>query len=174
MAIAEYLHEATERVSPDVDRSDGERGLTVVANALRGILATREERSRRETSLVGMLDLASAALDELKDIQDIAEHVGAVAYAYSWGPRCQQGKGRHEAPNLNGIGKLMLWLGDALTDVESAVDKEVRGRVPDNGMDRETRLSMLAMQTIDNGDPDKTEVFARELLAHVEAERAGR
>ena len=40
--------------------------------------------------------------------------------------------------------------------------------------DRETRLSMLAVTTIDNGDPDEIEAFARDLLAHAQTERRGR
>ncbi|MCJ2054998.1 hypothetical protein MKL09_00275 [Methylobacterium sp. J-048] len=125
-------------------------------------------------SLVGMLDLTSATIDELRDIQNIAKHVGAAAYAYTWGPRCGTRGGRYGAVEPNGIGKLMHWLGDALTDVETAVDKEVVRRMPDSHADCETRLSMRAVAIIDNGDPDQTAAFARELLAHAEAERAGR
>jgi hypothetical protein len=33
---------------------------------------------------------------------------------------------------------------------------------------------MLALPVIQNGDLDETEAFARELLAHIEAERQGR
>ena len=40
--------------------------------------------------------------------------------------------------------------------------------------DRETRLSMLAVSLIDNGDPDKISEFAGELLAHALAETEGR
>ena len=79
------------------------------------------------------------------------------------------GHGEHNAP-----GKLMQWLGDALTDVETAANNEARRRRPGNRSDRETRLEMLALPVIQNGDPDETEAFARELLAHAEAERAGR
>ena len=68
----------------------------------------------------------------------------------------------------------MQWLGDALTDVETAANNEARRRRPGNRSDRETRLEMLALPVIQNGDPDETEAFARELLAHAEAERAER
>ena len=68
----------------------------------------------------------------------------------------------------------MQWLGDALTDVETAANDEARRRTPANRTDRETRLKMLALPTVQDGDLDQTEAFARDLLAHVEAERAGR
>ena len=68
----------------------------------------------------------------------------------------------------------MQWLGDALTDVESTVNKEVRRRRPADRNDRETRLEMLAPPVIQNGDPDQIEAFADELLAHAAAERRGR
>lgn len=173
-ALAEYLCEATDRTSPDITPSAGERALSAVTDALRVILATRDECSKRETSLVGMLDLASATMDELRDIQDIAEHVGAAAYAYTWGGRCRQRESHYGAPEHNDIGKLMIWLGDALTSVESAVDEEVARRNPDNRADRETRLALRAFPIIDNGDPDQIEAFARELLAHAAAWREGR
>lgn len=124
-------------------------------------------------NLIGMLDLASATIDELRAIQDIAEHVGAVAYAYTWGPRCGTRAGPFGAIEQNGIGRLMHWLGDALTDVESAVDKEVARRAPDIQADRETRLSMLAVPIINDGGPDAIEAFARELLDLAAAERRG-
>ena len=124
--------------------------------------------------LVDQIDLASATMDDLRDIQDIAEHVGAVAYAYTWGPRCGTRDPRYGGTTHNEIGKLMHWLGDALTDVETAVDQEVARRVPTNSADRETRLSMLAVATIDNGDSNQIEAFARELLAHVQAEHEDR
>ena len=57
----------------------------------RDILAFTDASARQPAaaapSLVGMLDLASATMKELWDIQDMAEHVGAAAYAYTWGPR---------------------------------------------------------------------------------------
>ncbi|MCJ2052107.1 hypothetical protein [Methylobacterium sp. J-070] len=78
------------------------------------------------------------------------------------------------ASDYNDAGKLVQWLGDALTDVESVVDKEVRRRVPTGRHDRETRLEMIAPPVIQNGDPDQIEAFADELLAHAAAERRGR
>ncbi|MCJ2098970.1 hypothetical protein [Methylobacterium sp. E-046] len=60
-------------------------------------------------------------------------------------------------------------MGDALTAVESAAEKEAQRRKPDNRDDRESRLSMLAATIIDNDDPGEIEAFARELLAHATA-----
>ena len=124
--------------------------------------------------LVGMLDLASATMTELHAIRDVAERVGSVAYVHAWGPRCRDRVNASVAPHFNAAGKLVQWVGDALTAVESAVEEEARRRTPEGRDDRESRLSMLAVTIIDNGDPDETEGFARELLAHAEAEHRGR
>ena len=126
------------------------------------------------SSLVGMLDLASATMRELQAIQDIAERVGSVAYTHAWSPRCQRRAHPSGAPDFNAAGILVQWIGDALTVVESAAAKEAAGRTPSGQDDRESRLSMLAVTTIDNGDPDEIEAFARDLLAHAQAERRGR
>ena len=128
-------------------------------------------------SLVGMLDLASASLDDLRALHDIAGEISTSAYALVWTGRCHTRgweKTKNPADQHNAAGKLMQWLGDALTDVESAAAGEARRRVPTDSSERETRLSMLAVTTINNGDPDEIEAFARELLAHAEAERAER
>lgn len=124
----------------------------------------------REAGLVGMLDLASASLDDLQSLHDVADLVGGVAYATVWSARC---KARGPGDGPNAAGKLMQWLGDALTDVETATNNEARRRIPTDNSERETRLEMLALPVIQNGDQDETEAFARELLAHVEAERQG-
>jgi hypothetical protein len=113
-------------------------------------------------------------MDEVQAVHDLVERVGAVAYAHVWGPRCRRRGYASVASDFNAAGKLMQWIGDALTSVESAAHEEARRRAPDAPTDRETRLSVLAVTTIDNGDPDETEAFARELLAHVEAIREGR
>ncbi len=118
-----------------------------------------------------MVDFASASLEDLQSLHDIADLVGGVAYATVWSARC---KARGQGDEPNAAGRLMQWLGDALTDVETAANNEARRRTPLINADRETRLEMLALPVIQNGDPDETEAFARELLVHVEAERQGR
>lgn len=124
------------------------------------------------SSVVAVVDLTSASLGELRAIQELAEHVGSVAGAYTWGPRCSQGLETFDGPHFTEAGKLMSWIGDALTAVESAVHKETRRRVPDNALDIGTRLAALAVQTIDNGDPDEIEALARELLKMARVDRA--
>ncbi|MCJ2070060.1 hypothetical protein MKK75_14860 [Methylobacterium sp. J-030] len=170
-ALAEYLREATDRTRVDLVPSAADRGLATVTDTLRVILATHKERARRETSLVAMLDLASASLDDLQSLHDLADRVGNSAYALAWTGRCQARGSRGE---FNVAGELMQWLGDALTDVETAANDEARRRRPTTRADRETRLEMLALPVIRNGDPDETAAFARELLAHVEAEPESR
>ncbi|MCJ2016476.1 hypothetical protein MKK84_03395, partial [Methylobacterium sp. E-065] len=144
----------------------------------RDVLAFTETQADRQApiapNLVGMLDLASASMGELQSIRDAAERVGSVAYVHAWSPRCRDRVNASGAPHFNAAGKLVQWVGDALTAVETAAEDEARRRTPEGQDDRETRLSMLAVSTIDNGDPAATEALARELLAHVEAERVKR
>ncbi|MCJ2097454.1 hypothetical protein, partial [Methylobacterium sp. E-046] len=144
------------------------------AEAEDGKAQAQPEEPRATFSLVTMLDLASATMTELQTVREVAQRIGDVAYAQAWGPRCQRSVKDYGASDFNDAGKLVQWIGDALTDVESAVNKEVRRRRPTSPADRETRLEILAPPVIQNGDADEIEAFARELLGHAEAERAGR
>jgi hypothetical protein len=121
--------------------------------------------------LVDLVDFASASLEDLQAIHDTADEVGGLAHALVWTGRCKA-RGRGDQPNL--AGELMQWLGDALTDVETAANAAARRRIPKDRLDRETRLKMLALPVIKNGDPDEAEAFAHELLAYAKAEREGR
>lgn len=131
--------------------------------------------TRSEPSLIGLVDWPSATLEELKAILETACSIGDVAQAFLWQARCHV-RGEQDAPgeNYNAAGRLMLWLSDELCAVEGAVTKEARRRTPMSRHDRETRLEILAAPVIQNGDPDETAAFARELAAHAAAERAGR
>jgi len=126
------------------------------------------------SSLAASLDLASATVAELRTVDELAQRIGSVAFAYLWGPRCQQGENTHVMAPFNAAGVLMRWIGDALTAVEAAVDREARRRVPGDDFECETRLALLASTIIDNGDDAELEAFARELLAHAVALREGR
>ena len=133
--------------------------------------------SRPQDGLVDQIDFASTSLEDLRSLYDVADEVSTFAYALVWTGRCHtRGWDKAKGPETqyNAAGKLMQWLGDALTDVESAAAEEARRREPADSSERETRLSMLALTTINNGDPDEIAAFARELLAHAEAERRGR
>jgi hypothetical protein len=68
---------------------------------------------------------------------------------------------------------LLHWLGDALTDVESAAADELTRRQPTSMDDRATRLAAIAERIIYNGDDDETAAFVREIAAFA-AEQAGR
>ncbi|MCJ2012652.1 hypothetical protein [Methylobacterium sp. J-076] len=146
------------------------------AGLVRDILAMTETRIAQPdpaySYLVERIDFASATMSELLTIRDVADCVGSVAYAQSWATRCHRGKNAWGNPEYNAAGKLMASVGDALTAVESAAEREAHRRNPSNQAERETRLYMLAPAAIDNGAPDEIEAFARELLAHAEAERA--
>ncbi|MDE4910858.1 hypothetical protein PQI07_09115 [Methylobacterium sp. 092160098-2] len=172
IAIAEFERRSRpEMTAQDRERLRRELHLDVLASGATGRAGFAVDAG--PPSLVGMLDLASATIDELRAVQAIAEHVGAMAYAYTWGPRCMTCPGPRSDSDYNDAGKLMLWLGDALTEVETAVDIEVARRPPGNRLDRETRLSMLAARTIDDGDPAAIRAFALELLDHAATESRG-
>ncbi|SFM92753.1 hypothetical protein [Methylobacterium pseudosasicola] len=152
------------------------------AGLARDILAFTEAQAAPpkamiSVSLVDQIDFASASLEDLQALHDIANTVADVASAMAWTGRCHARRwSEQSAPgdHYNAAGKLMNWLGDALTDVESAANKEAKRRRPTTSCDREKRLEILAAPVIQNGDPDETAAFARELATHAEAERAGR
>ena len=125
-------------------------------------------RDRSTPGLVSMVDFASASMEELRALHDLADHVGTFAYSLVWTGRC---KAPGPGYNYNAAGKLMQWLGDALTDVETAASEEAARRVPGNSYDRGRSLAIRAVSVIDNDDPEEIVAFARELLAHSEAER---
>ena len=54
--------------------------------------ATPALAAPREPDLVGMIDFASASLDDLQALHDLADLVGGVAYALVWTGRCQGGE----------------------------------------------------------------------------------
>lgn len=174
LTLAEYLQKAVRRAQIEPELDDGERALSTVTEALRATIAAAH--ARPDLNLVGMIDFASASLEDLQALHDIANLVGGVACAVCWQGRAHaRGWEEQSAPgdHYNAAGKLMQWLGDALTDVETAANKEARRRSPTRPDDRETRLEMLALPTIQNGDPDETEAFALELLRHATADRKG-
>jgi transposase len=138
-----------------------ERGLAIRQGSRISVAARRPRRLARPRV---------PPMDELQPVRDVAERIGSAAHAHTWGPRCRRRKHASGASDFNPAGKLVQWIGDVLTGVESAAEEASR-RAP---TDRETRLSMLAVTTIENGGFDATEAFARELPAHVEAVREGR
>lgn len=73
----------------------------------------------------------------------------------------------------NAAGKLMQWLADALNDVEAAVVREARRRVPARPVDRETRLELVALPIIQDGEIEGVAALARELADHAAAEMRG-
>ena len=116
---------------------------------------------RPQGSLVDQIDFASATMEDLRSLYDIADTVSATAYAFVWGSRCK-------APGSNGqynaAGKLMQWLGDALTEVESAAIQEARQRTLGTQDDREIRLQLIVRSTIENGDLDEIRELAGALV----------
>ena len=124
-------------------------------------------------SPVDRIDFASLSLEELQTAHDVADLVGGVAYATTWQGRCQIRSARGLVVPLNPIGDLMHWLGDALTDVETAARNEAERRTALDRWDRETRLELLAPWVIQNGDPEEIGALARELSEHAAAEARG-
>ncbi|MCJ2069329.1 hypothetical protein MKK75_11040 [Methylobacterium sp. J-030] len=110
-------------------------------------------------------------MEDLRSLRDIANVVGDVAYATAWTGRCHT---RESGEQHNAAGKLMQWLGDALADVADEARKAAQRRQPKTPDERETRLTVLAGPTIENGDPDEIAALAGALMAHAQAEFEGR
>lgn len=123
------------------------------------------------TSLVGQIDFATSSMEDLRSLRDIANSVADVAYAMAWTGQC---KARGHGDRYNAAGKLMQWLGEALADVADEARKEAQRRRPTTPNERETRLTILAGPTIENGDPDEIATLAGEMVAYAVAELAGR
>jgi hypothetical protein len=123
-------------------------------------------------SLSHLVDLSAASMRELLAIQSTARLVGDVADAAAWQGRCRE-YGKRGQEKESQAGKLMIWLSDALGEVSFEAEKEAQRRTPTNSDERGTRLSMLAVATIDNDDPDIVAEFARELADHAAAEAKG-
>ncbi|CAA2161220.1 hypothetical protein MBRA_06380 [Methylobacterium brachiatum] len=171
LAWLHYVNEWRQGQKRDDYSTDGRLAIDIHMAALAQGELRGHVVPHLELSLVDQIDFASVSLNDLQALHDIADLVGGVAYATAWTGRC---KARGPGDHYNAAGELMQRLGDALTDVESAAIREARRRQPTTPDDRETRLKILAMPVIENGDLDETEAFARELAAHAEAERAGR
>ena len=124
-----------------------------------------------DINLVGQIDFASGSMGDLRALWDSANSVGEAAFAMAWTGRCHTGPAGEQH---NAAGKLMRWLGEALADVADEARKEAQRRRPKTPCERETRLTILAGPTIENGDPDEIAAFAGEMLAHAAAELAGR
>ncbi|MCJ2092810.1 hypothetical protein MKK67_09890 [Methylobacterium sp. J-072] len=171
LAWLHYVNEWRQGQKRDKYSTDGGLAIDIHIAALAQGELQGHVVPHLELNLVDQIDFASVSLDDLQALHDIADLVGGVAYATAWTGRC---KARGAGDHYNAAGELMQRLGDALTDVESAAIREARLRRPTTRDDRETRLKILALPVIQNGDHDDTAAFARELAAHAEAERAGR
>lgn len=176
LAWLEYVDHWRPKSGRGSYTTDGRLAIDIhtAASQTPAAVQTAPSTAQHEPNLVGMLNLASASLEELRTVRDIADCIGSVAYAHAWGPRCRDQTHVSRAPVFNAAGKLVQWVGDALTAVETAAEEEAKRRTTNFRDDDEIHLSMLAETTIDNGDPDEIEAFAGKLLAHAKAEREGR
>ena len=111
------------------------------------------------------VDFAQATLDELRVLHDKARALSDVAYSMSCQGACQSGDRSPFGDHHNRPGHLLHWLGDALTDVESAAADELQRRRPDSQDDRRERLAAIAERVILNGDTDETAFFIGQLTA---------
>ncbi|MCJ2063271.1 hypothetical protein MKK63_11170 [Methylobacterium sp. J-088] len=111
------------------------------------------------------VDFAQATLDELRVLHDKARALSDVAYSMSCQGACQSGDRSLFGDHHNRAGHLLHWLGDALTDVESAAADEMQRRQPASQDDRRERLASIAERIILNGDTDETAFFIGQLTA---------
>ena len=119
------------------------------------------------------VDFAAVTLKELRTIHEKAAHLSTTAYAMA-SQGCCRSEDRSPFGNPhNAAGELMHWIGDALTDVESAAADELTRRQPTSMDDRAIRLAAIAERIIFNGDDAETAAFVRDLAVFA-AEQAGR
>ena len=164
-------------ILPDVNGSVPTAFLENIREDVDRLAQQPEVAPRIGANLVDQVDFASAALEDLRALYDFAGTVSDVAYAVAWTGAAHANEWStrgHPGEHHNAAGKLMQWLGEALANVADATRKEVQRRRPETPNDRETRLTILAGPTIENGDPDEIAAFAGEMLAHAAAELTGR
>jgi len=119
------------------------------------------------------VDFDTVTLEELRTIHEKMRHLSDVAHAMA-SQGCCRSEDRSPFGNPhNAAGELMHWIGDALTDVESAAADELTHRQPTSMDDRATRLAAIAERIIFNGNDEETAAFVRD-LAGFAAEQAGR
>ncbi|WP_342111592.1 hypothetical protein [Methylobacterium sp. SI9] len=119
------------------------------------------------------VDFAAATLSELRTLHDKARALSDVAYSMSCQGSCQSGDLSLFGDHHNRAGHLLHWLGDALTDVESAAADELQRRRPTSLDDRKARLASIAERIVFNGDTTETATLIQE-LATLAAEQARR
>lgn len=171
-ALAFYRHSVLEPELEDVSDPD-----QILSHSLwRDVQGEPPEAPpTHEPNLVSLIDLASASMEDLQAVHDTAQSLGDAAGAAAWTARCHtKGWASYNAPGdgHNAAGRLMHWLGDALSNVQHAANEEAKRRLPANSDDREIRWQIIARPVLENGDPAEITAFARELLTHAEAERA--
>ncbi|GJE53340.1 hypothetical protein GOFOIKOB_6419 [Methylobacterium tardum] len=115
------------------------------------------------SNIVDQVDFASADIRELQALHGRMRELSSVAYAMSVMECCAD----------NAAGRLLHWLADELTTVESKAADELQSRQPTDFWDRRTRLAAVAERIIDNGDNAETAGFIQELTAWA-AEQARR
>ncbi|MDP4024433.1 hypothetical protein Q8W71_17550 [Methylobacterium sp. NEAU 140] len=172
VAWVDFVDEHRPKLSRAEHSFTGAIGLDIHA-AIMGMPASAPRLTKTAAAgpdLVGLFDFGSATLTELLFLRELADLIGSTAYAFAWSGR---GTASYRSGNLTPVGRFMVELGDALTEVESAAEQEARCRQPANPDDRETRLAVYADAVIRNDDPDEIAAFAAELAAHAAALREG-
>ncbi|MBP2497789.1 hypothetical protein ABID82_003994 [Methylobacterium sp. PvP062] len=152
---AQALRTGAEPAAP----APREQGATEVRLLARGLKAA--------------VDFADASVEELAVIHEKMRHLSDVTYAMAWQGCCQLDTARSTEGSHNVAGRLLQWLGEALTDVERRAADELQRRRPDRPWDRRIRLAAIAAGVIENGDTTETATFIAE-LATFAVEQAGR
>ena len=167
-ALAFYRHSVLEPELEDVSDPD-----QILSHSLwRDVQGELPEAlPAREPNLVSLIDLASATMEDLQALHDTAQSLGDAAGAFAWTARCHtKGWASYNAPGdgHNAAGRLMQWLGDALSNVQHAANEEAKRRVAANSDDREIRWQIIARPILENDDPAEIAAFARDLRNYAE------
>lgn len=132
-------------------------------------LSTRRAVAAERPSPLSFIDLGSATMSELMAIHSAASTVGRVADMAASHSKPRPG----DLPGSVSSGaahKMMVWLSDALNDVEYAVERECERRTPTDEREREIRLAMIAVPIIESNDPDRIATLAGAVAEHAIAE----
>ncbi|WP_170855284.1 hypothetical protein [Methylobacterium sp. 275MFSha3.1] len=90
-------------ILPDVNGSTPTAFLENIRTDVDRLAAQVMAPQQASHILVGMLNLASAMMEELRTIREVADHVGSIAYAQAWWP-CYR-----ELPGRASCASAVLW-----------------------------------------------------------------
>lgn len=113
-------------------------------------------------AVAASVNVSSVPLPVLRSLFDVATMLGDVASAVGCQPRCSSGE-TFPKDHANAAGHFASWVADVCDALESRCNDEALRRRPDGDAEAHARLCILALATVENGDPREAAAFARDL-----------